>query len=666
MPFALSLDLGALYCGVYEIGERLGAGGTGTVFRARHVVLQQERALKVLHRRASDAERTLGRLQLEASVFGRLKGEPSLVMPLDVGFDQATDSHFLAMELLVGCDLATWVHERGPLDVRTALAALRQVSRGVDAAHRYVNARGVKTPIVHRDLTPTNVFLVQSQQQIAGVKILDFGLAEILEEPSRKHGRRSGTPLYRSYEQAMGLEIVPQTDIWGLGLLAYFALVGGPYWLSRSASELHEETTARPLERPSVRLRQQFADVRLPVAFDDWLLRCLHRLPARRFPSAGEAIDELELCLRGAGLDFRRCVVSAQPAQASLAVSANQVVGSSRTVSRLEDEPTDAPPSSRAASREYLCAVHPLLKAVVRLADDLMTASGHYLAFAPASSAVLAQQLAGVDHSVQLFNAASRRIRGPIGGASFAGGIDSVDPSGVGRVLCQALSAVLALPVGYASPEAADAAHPDPLVRYSAQAAHWQTERVRLQARVEMAKRALDRAERHIEAQFTNDTFTCGERAQAAQVAERLIGDYVSSMRQLGEAIEAWLCLSRVAPRGGESNSADARALREEAWQLASPIEAMNNSFVLMEERSLELRVKLLGSEAPGHGLLAEACSEVEAFQWYEVRPQLNGLLVNVIQLLTTESPAPVAGLVAADRPGWEKLRRLLARARFN
>jgi serine/threonine-protein kinase len=150
---------------------------------------------------------------------------------------------------------------------------------------------------VHRDLKPENLFIAR-EHGVQRVKILDFGIAKVLGETGNVSQEVRGTPLYMAFEQVTAAALSPQTDVWALGLITYFMLTASHYW--RSASEpsanvqsLFAEILSLPLEAPSVRSRQQHVNVELPPAFDAWLLECIDRDPARRFASAGLAIDAL-------------------------------------------------------------------------------------------------------------------------------------------------------------------------------------------------------------------------------------------------------------------------------------------------------------------------------------------------------------------------------------
>ena len=265
----------------------------GAIFEAVHTATERRVALKLLFPHIMSVASARRKFELEAKISARVNS-PFIVEVLDAGFDEATKSPFLVMELLEGQTLAAFVRSRGPLAVDEALPLLEQLAAGLDAAHKYKEG-GVSKPIVHRDLKPENLFLSQ-EDELCVLKILDFGIAKVLGESCNLSQEVRGTPLYMAFEQVTAGVLSPQTDVWALGLIAYFMLTGQSYW--RSASEpsanvqsLFAEILNLPLVAPSVRLREQGSNVVLPPELDAWLLTCLEREPARRYVSAGAAVE---------------------------------------------------------------------------------------------------------------------------------------------------------------------------------------------------------------------------------------------------------------------------------------------------------------------------------------------------------------------------------------
>jgi serine/threonine protein kinase len=290
------LEPGQIFAARYRVNRRIAEGGMGAIFEAEHTATERKVALKLLFPHIMSVASARKKFELEAKISARVNS-PNIVEVLDAGFDEATKSPFLVMELLEGQTLANYIRERGPLGLDQALPLLSQVAAGLDAAHGYREASGTPKPIVHRDLKPENLFMSREHGAVV-VKILDYGIAKVLGETGNISQEVRGTPLYMAFEQVTAGALSPQTDVWALGLIAYFIFTGCHYW--RSANEptanvqsLFAEILSLPLEAPSVRLRQYNSSVQLPLAFDDWLLECIQRDPTRRFQSAGAAIEAL-------------------------------------------------------------------------------------------------------------------------------------------------------------------------------------------------------------------------------------------------------------------------------------------------------------------------------------------------------------------------------------
>lgn len=302
-----------LVAGRYRVVRHIANGGMGAVYEAEHIATEAHVALKLLLPQMLHVAAARRRFELEAKVSARVDSE-HIVRVFDAGVDGETHSPYLAMELLAGETLAARIRERGPLSATRALEVLRQVARGLDAAHGYRTAGGTPQPIVHRDLKPENLFLARRADGTALVKIVDFGIAKVLSDATGVSREVRGTPLFMAYEQVAGEAVSPQTDIWSLGLLTYFMLTGRSYWpaMSKAAPSteaLFAQILTLPLPRPSQRLHEDGIPLAFPPTFDHWLLTCLQRQPARRYPSAGTAIAALERALQGEGAVTTRPLV---------------------------------------------------------------------------------------------------------------------------------------------------------------------------------------------------------------------------------------------------------------------------------------------------------------------------------------------------------------------
>jgi len=205
----------------FRLVRRLGAGGMGTVFLAEQVgVGNRPVALKVLNRKLLDDPDFLLRFQNEAGSTGRIR-HPNVVTIFESG--QADDgTPYIAMEFLEGESLGELVKKRGALPVAEVVEITQQVAEGLDAAH--------DLGIIHRDLKPDNIFLTRDKRGRLVVKVVDFGIAKLLESSTQTQtGMVLGTPAYMSCEQASGMrsdELDARSDIYSLGVVVYEMLTG--------------------------------------------------------------------------------------------------------------------------------------------------------------------------------------------------------------------------------------------------------------------------------------------------------------------------------------------------------------------------------------------------------------------------------------------------------
>lgn len=204
--------------GEYAVGEIIGRGAMGEVYRAEHLPTHRPVALKFLNPAIVGDAELLERFFREAEAAARLES-PHVV---DVtGLGRAEDgSPFIAMELLRGMDLADRLREAKRLELPEVLELVSQVGEALGAADR--------AGIVHRDIKPQNLFAVDDSPRRTW-KVLDFGVSKARELTSQlTQGAIIGTPSYMSPEQARGLEVDHRSDVFSLGVIAYRCLTGRP------------------------------------------------------------------------------------------------------------------------------------------------------------------------------------------------------------------------------------------------------------------------------------------------------------------------------------------------------------------------------------------------------------------------------------------------------
>lgn len=271
----------------FQLSQKLGEGGMGCVWKARHLTLGIDVAIKFIDASLARSDEVRSRFAQEAQAAARIKS-PHVVNILDYGTD-VTGRPYIAMELLEGEDLGSRLEREGTLSVAETARVITQACRGLSKAH----AGG----IVHRDLKPENLFLCEEDDGFL-LKILDFGIAKAeLAGASHKTamGAVIGTPAYMSPEQARGDgKVDHRCDLYSLATVAYHALVGEPPF---PADNLHSLLVGLIARMPTpVSVRQPH----LTAKFDVWFSKALAKLPEDRFQTARELAESfLALCSTG-------------------------------------------------------------------------------------------------------------------------------------------------------------------------------------------------------------------------------------------------------------------------------------------------------------------------------------------------------------------------------
>jgi serine/threonine protein kinase len=275
------LTPGTLIDGRYEIVGPLGSGGMGQVYRARRVRLGDEVAIKVMHAQTDTDEELGQRFIRESQSCARLR-HPGIVGILDFSVD-AESRPYLVMELLSGPSLREEL-ELGAFDPPRALAVLEEVSAALDLAH--------EQGIVHRDLKPANIVAHRYESGERVYKVIDFGLAAIVE--GTDHTRLTtpfaflGTLAYAAPEQLRGEPVDRRTDLYSLAVIAYEMFTGvRPFDADNKMTLVHDVLSTAP--SPPGESRRG-----LSPALDAVLLRALAKRPAERYPTVDEFLAALK------------------------------------------------------------------------------------------------------------------------------------------------------------------------------------------------------------------------------------------------------------------------------------------------------------------------------------------------------------------------------------
>jgi serine/threonine-protein kinase len=296
--------------GQYVLEEKIGEGGMGEVYRARHTMLRRPTAVKLLSGTAQPSD--LRRFEREVQLTSELT-HPNTIVVYDYG--HTPDGVFYyAMEYLDGMDLASLVRRAGPLPAARVVHLLKQVCAALGEAH------GVG--LIHRDIKPENVVVGTRGGIHDFVKVLDFGLVkEVSQEGDAAittEGTIAGTPHYLPPEAIRGDHVDARSDLYSVGCLGYFLLTGRPVFDGKSVVEVCAAHLHREPEPPSSRR----ADV--PADLEACLLACLEKRPADRPESAEVLTATLVSCECAEGWNAARAEAwwertSAGPGEPTLA-----------------------------------------------------------------------------------------------------------------------------------------------------------------------------------------------------------------------------------------------------------------------------------------------------------------------------------------------------------
>lgn len=287
----------------YRLEERLGVGGMGTVYRARHLLIDRPVAIKVLNQRFVEDEAARTRFRREARAAGRLQHVNAVTV---TDFGDSPDGYvYIVMELLEGRNLRDVLAKEAPLDVARSVSLMLQVSAAVAAAH--------EAGIIHRDLKPANIFIVQRAEVPALVKVLDFGIAKLAAESFEDDdpqtltqvGAMIGTPRYMSPEQCDGAELTPAADVYSLGVILYEMLAGTvPFSGSTPLAIAMKHTSELP------RSPREFVST-IPPALEQLVLHALEKDPKNR-PADAEAFRQ-ELLSTAERLGLEHAAIASGP-----------------------------------------------------------------------------------------------------------------------------------------------------------------------------------------------------------------------------------------------------------------------------------------------------------------------------------------------------------------
>src|SRR6185436_9096759 len=288
--------------GSYQLVELLGRGGMGEVWRAEHRLLARGAAIKLIRPELlgasseADARNMLRRFEREAQATAALSS-PHTIRVFDFGVAGDRTTFYYVMELLAGRDLETLVREFGPIAADRTLFLLRQVCHSLADAH----SRG----LVHRDITPANIYACRMGLDYDFVKVLDFGLVKFNDTSAIQTTlmtgvhTTTGTPAFMAPETVLNEgEVDQRADVYAVGCVAYYLLTGQLVFEADTPMKMfmhHVQTAPIP---PSQR-----SELPIPRDVDALVLACLEKDPAKRPQNANELLRMVQQCRSSDGWD---------------------------------------------------------------------------------------------------------------------------------------------------------------------------------------------------------------------------------------------------------------------------------------------------------------------------------------------------------------------------
>lgn len=302
--------LGCTLPGGHVVLELIDVGGMGRVYRAEQKMLGRTVAVKIIHPHLLGDETVEARFITEARAASQLN-HPNSVGVIDFG--KFEGRLYMVMEYLRGRDLATVAHEEGPLELDRIIDIMNQTLAALEEAHH--------VGIIHRDLKPENIVLSPLRAGGDFVKVLDFGLAKVLEVAKIASNKRitdpgmvCGTPEYMAPEQARGDDLDHRADLYACGVLLYELLAGQLPFEGASPREV----VLMHLSQIPPDLNIMAPDRDLPKALVDVVMKALAKDPSDRFQSASSLAEALNKAVVGTAKESRAVSLATCPSCAAM------------------------------------------------------------------------------------------------------------------------------------------------------------------------------------------------------------------------------------------------------------------------------------------------------------------------------------------------------------
>jgi eukaryotic-like serine/threonine-protein kinase len=282
--------IGTVLAGNYEILEVLGQGGMGVVYRGKHSLMERIVAIKMLLSQLISDTNSVKRFQQESKAAARLK-HPHIIDVYDFGISPAGQP-YIVMEFLEGTPLSDLIKKEGQIGVERSIKLIAQACDALDHAH--------KQGVVHRDLKPSNIVLTQYDEEKDYVKVVDFGVAKLIEVGNNGEGQRltqagevCGSPVYMSPEQCMGQDLDARSDIYSMGIVLYETLTGKLPILGKTMVD----TMSKHISEAPVPFNEARPDLYIPERLEWVVNKAMAKDPANRHQTMEEFKLDLDLAI---------------------------------------------------------------------------------------------------------------------------------------------------------------------------------------------------------------------------------------------------------------------------------------------------------------------------------------------------------------------------------
>ena len=289
VPIAKDPLIGTKLIGKYDILSVLGTGGMGVVYKGRQDVMDRIVAIKMLQAHHLSDSMSVKRFQQEGKATCRLN-HPHIITVYDFGISKSGQP-YIVMDYLEGKPLSDIIREEGQVGVDRAVNIIRQAAEALGHAH--------KQGVLHRDLKPSNIVLTEYEGEKDYVKVVDFGVAKLLEDGNTEGqkltqmGEVCGSPVYMSPEQCQGLPLDKRSDIYSMGILLYETLTNRLPLLGKTMVE----TMSKHIEAPPSPFSEVRPDLYIPERLEQVVLRALEKKPEKRQQSMEQLATELDMAI---------------------------------------------------------------------------------------------------------------------------------------------------------------------------------------------------------------------------------------------------------------------------------------------------------------------------------------------------------------------------------